>query len=200
MSNKNLLIIAAICLVLGLATRVINNLPPANPYALSSSEQAKLGQPVPDFAVTTIDGRDISLEEFSDKSIVLNFWASWCAPCVAEFPQMLNLARETQDSTVYIFLSNDVNEAAIERFLATLRKTHPKELDQDNVFIAHDAKSRIAHTLFQTYRLPETYLIAPGGTLIDKVIGASVQWDAPEMVDKIRKLAEKAGDTATSAP
>src|SRR5688572_23935010 len=96
MSHKNLIIIALICFVLGTMTRIINNLPPSNPYSLNTAEQARIGQPVPEFSFRTLDGKAHALEDFKGKATVLNFWATWCAPCLVEFPQMLNLARETQ--------------------------------------------------------------------------------------------------------
>ncbi len=191
--NRNLLIIAAICFVLGMATRVINNLPPSNPYALTPAEQARIGQPSPQFSFTDVRGDTHALSDFKGKAVVINFWATWCAPCVTEFPQMLNLARETQGEAVYIFLSSDNKPDAIDRFVERMGKTHANELLQPNVLIAHDPGKAITHTLFQTYRLPETYILTPGHILADKVIGASVIWDAPDMIEKIRGIAKNGG-------
>lgn len=191
--NRNLLIIAAICFVLGIATRIMNNLPPSNPYALTPQEQARMGQPAPQFTFTDIRGDTHSLSDFQGKVVVLNFWATWCPPCVKEFPQMLNLARETQREAVYIFLSNDNQTDAIARFVERLAKTHAEELKQANVMIAHDPGKAITHALFQSYRLPETYILTPDHILAEKIIGASLVWDAPEIVEKIRGTAKNGG-------
>ena len=191
--NRNLLIIAAICFVLGMVTRVMNNLPPASPYALTSAEQARMGQPSPQFSFTDVRGETHTLSDFKGKAVVINFWATWCPPCVTEFPQMLNLARETQGEAVDIFLSNDTRPDAIERFVERLAKTHANELKQPNVLIAHDPGKAITHTLFQSYRLPETYILTPDHILADKIIGASVTWDTPDMIGKIRGIAKNGG-------
>lgn len=190
-SNKNLLIIAAICFVLGTATRIINNLPPSNPYALSEQEKAQLGRPSPNFAFTGMDGKTRMLSDFAGKAVILNFWATWCAPCVVEFPQMLNLAEIVGDDVVFIFLSSDLEKEPIRRFMERQAQTHAHALARDNVLIAHDASKAVTQTLFQSYRLPETYLLAPDHTIADKIVGASVVWDAPEMIGKIFALAQK---------
>lgn len=189
-SNKNLIIIAAICFALGTATRLINNLPPSTPYALSQAEEAQLGKPAPMFSFTTMDGRTHQLQDFEGKAVIINFWATWCPPCVVEFPQMLNLARETHGEAVYIFLSNDAQRAPIERFIDKLKQTQPEEMALDNVLIAQDTGKIITQTLYQSYRLPETYLLGPDLRVADKVIGASVVWDAPDMIAKVRRIAK----------
>ncbi len=191
--NRNLIILAVICFILGSATRFINNLPPSNPYALTTAEEEQLGELAPQFTFTTLSGETRSLSDFKGKAVILNFWATWCAPCVVEFPQMLNLARETQDDAVYIFLSNDSQNAPIERFVEKLRTTHKEELAQKNVFIARDAGKAITQTLYQSYRLPETYLLTPEQVVADKIIGASVTWDAPAMIEKVRRIAKNGG-------
>lgn len=190
MSHKNLIILAIVCLILGTVTRVLNNLPPSNPYELNATEIARLGQPAPHFSFISLDGRTHQLRDFEGKAVVINFWATWCPPCVVEFPQMLNLARMTKEDAVFLFISNDIQPEAIERFVTTLRKTHADVLDQGNVFIAHDATKAITQTLFQTTRLPETFLLDGQQRVADKIIGASVQWDTPAMAEKIQKLAE----------
>lgn len=190
LSNKNLIIIALICFALGTATRLINNMPPSNPYALSKVEEAQIGKPAPAFSFTTLNGRAQQLQDFAGKAVVINFWATWCPPCVVEFPQMLNLARETHGEAVYIFLSSDAQVAPIERFVENLKRTQPDEVALDNVFIAQDPGKSITQTLYQSYRLPETYILSPELNVADKIIGASVVWDAPETVDKIRGIAK----------
>lgn len=194
-SNKNLIIIALICFALGALTRVINNMPPSNPYALSKAEEAQIGKPAPTFSFTTLDGRTHQLGNFEGKAVVINFWATWCPPCVVEFPQMLNLARETQGEAVYIFLSSDAQIAPIERFVDNLTRTQPKEVALDNVFIAQDPGKTITQTLYQSYRLPETYLLSPDLSVADKIIGASVVWDAPAIIEKVRRIAKNHNET-----
>lgn len=189
-TNKNLIILAAICLALGMATRIANNLAPGDPYALNAREKAMIGSPAPQFSFRTMDGTAHRLSDFEGRAVILNFWATWCPPCVVEFPQLLNLARETHDQAVYIFISSDIERSAIERFMTRLRTTHADELAQDNVLIVWDADKSITQTLFQTYRLPETYLLAPSLVITEKIVGANVIWDGEAMIGKIQALAQ----------
>lgn len=143
---------------------------------------AQISLSAPDFSFTSIDGKNYSLEDFQGRPVVLNFWATWCAPCVIEFPQMIELAK-AQPKTVFIFLSQDKGKADIKRFL----KKHGKAIPKKNVIIAHDDNMMIARDLYQTYKLPETYLIGADGTIHDKIIGAA-DWSALDIKEKMNAL------------
>jgi len=136
------------------------------------------------FVFKILDGKTYALEDFQDKVVILNFWASWCAPCVIEFPQMIKLAEKTKDSSVLIFMSIDEEKADIEKFL----KQHGNNAKGSNIIIGHDADKSISRDLYKTYRIPETFIIAPGGMIAEKIIGADVIWDSPDMVRKIKSL------------
>lgn len=140
-------------------------------------------QKAPDFAFRTLDGKTHRLGHFIGKPVVLNFWATWCAPCVIEFPAMLQLAQKTD--AVFIFLSQDEGDAEIERFI----RRYGKDLPLENVYIARDENKMTAQKLYQTFKLPETYLITPNQNIADKIIGL-VEWDDEAMRNRINALAE----------
>lgn len=144
-------------------------------------------KPAPDFTITDIAGRNIALSSFAGKAIVLNFWASWCAPCVVEFPQMLALAKDHPEDVVFLFISQDDSSEEMMRFVAKLGSTHKLP----NVFIARDKGKEIAQNLYATYKLPETYLISPAHRIEEKIIGLQQPWDSKFMRDKIAALAAK---------
>lgn len=146
-----------------------------------SAIQTRIKAPAFDFK--TIEGRRYSLQEFSGKVVVLNFWASWCAPCVIEFPQMINLAKMTDGQAVFIFLSLDDGLKDIERFL----KKHAPSLPS-NVHVAWDEDKSISQDLFGTFKLPETFILSKDLMIEEKVIGADLIWDSPEMKGKIDAL------------
>jgi len=137
----------------------------------------------PAFSFETLDGKKHSLADFDDKVVVLNFWASWCAPCIIEFPPMLKLAEMTKNDSVFVFLSIDEEKSDIERFMKKNKIAGAK-----NILIAHDKRKIISRDLFKTYKIPETYIIAPGGMIVDKITGADALWDSPNMVRKIQSL------------
>ena len=136
----------------------------------------------PAFSFESVDGRKYSLKDFEDKAVILNFWASWCAPCVIEFPQMIKLAGMTKDESIFIFLSIDEEKSDIEKFIRKYK------IDAKNIIIGHDRTKTISRGLFKTYKIPETYIIAPGGRIADKITGADIVWDSPDMAQKIKSL------------
>lgn len=139
-------------------------------------------QHAPDFTFKTLDGKAHALKDFAGKPVILNFWASWCAPCVIEFPAMLQLAQKTD--SVFIFLSQDENDAEISRFI----KRYGKDLPLGNVYIARDENKETAQKLYQTFKLPETYIIDNGTNIAEKIIGADIDWAGEEMRQKVKTL------------
>lgn len=138
-------------------------------------------QTAPDFTFRTLDGEKHALSDYKGKIIVLNFWASWCAPCVMEFPEMVKLAASAQKETIFLFLSLDDSDAAVERFV---KKYAPQTTD--NVLIARDKDKSVAEALYQTFKLPETYIIGPDLKIREKIIGADVEWNDTAMRAKIK--------------
>lgn len=155
--------------------------------AESPNEIKEAVKEAPDFTVEDIDGRTVSLSSFKGKSIVLNFWASWCAPCVIEFPQMLALAKNHPDDVFFLFLSQDDSDEEMMRFVAKLGNA----VKRPNVFIARDKDKSIAQNLYATYKLPETYLLSPAHNIEEKIIGLEMPWDSQAMREKIAALAAR---------
>lgn len=179
---RNLLILSALMGAAALYT-FYSDFSNAPRQSDASQTATGLQQKAPSFTFKSIDGKKHDIADYDDKVIVLNFWASWCAPCVVEFPQMVELARMTKGESIFIFLSIDEKKEDIERFL---KKNKIKSAD--NILIGWDSDKSISRDLFQTYKLPETYILAPGMLIREKIIGADIKWDTPEMKDKIETL------------
>lgn len=158
--------------------------PVAGAAPASVMKEATSLQPLPEFSFTDLQGRTHSVSEYRGKALILNFWASWCAPCVKEFPQMLRLAEMEADKLVIVFLSSDENKNDIERFI----KRHITQDIPANAIVALDEGKSITQTLFQTYKLPESYLVTAEGYIREKIIGADVVWDGADMREKVRAL------------
>lgn len=122
---------------------------------------------VPSFSFIDLDGKEHHLAQFQDKTIILNFWATWCAPCVKEFPTLMALARENED-VVLIALSSDLDDKAIDRFLYK----YGHNARSNNVYIARDTNN-ITADLFNVYKLPETFIIDRMLRLRYKFVGAN---------------------------
>lgn len=178
------IIIIAVCVVLGfLATFALDF--QKNPRSARVNENTAADQykDAPDITLTAIDGKSFKLADYEGKLVLLNFWATWCAPCKVEFPQMLELAVNDKD-IIFLALSVDENKEDITRFLKSQKRAHVKHAD---VKIAHDPKKQIAQDTFQVLKYPETVIISPSGKMTDKVVGA-VDWLSPQMKERLEKL------------
>lgn len=151
-----------------------------------SPQMVKLAR-VPEFEFQALDGKEIHIHDFKGKIVVLNFWASWCAPCVKEFPYFLKLAAEFPDDVVFIGLSSDFDMSAMNRFLSKLSYQHPRAMDGQNIHLGLDENGVITRDLFQTLRLPETFIIDKKGIMREKLIGANWAYDdLKAMVEGLR--------------
>lgn len=137
---------------------------------------------VPNIMFRSIEGNSYNLYNFKGKIVLLNFWATWCAPCVAEFPELLKLAKNEKDNLVLIAVSVDEKMKNIKPFL----KRYNLNINSDNVIIAHDAGKKISHDMFQTSTYPETFILAPDLTIAKKVNGF-VEWDNDVEILKLLK-------------
>lgn len=80
--------------------------------------QARVGEPAPDFVMPRYGGGQVSLAELRGRVVMLNFWASWCGPCVEELPYMVKLAREFEDrGLTFVAASRDDAPADVGIFL-----------------------------------------------------------------------------------
>lgn len=148
-------------------------------YAIYSGIHERVviaGDSAPTFTVTTDNGSSISAPHFSGKLLVLNFWASWCPPCVEETPSLSQLARDFgPKGLVVLAVSVDHDEKAYRAFL---QKFHPA------FFTARDLK---LHEEYGTYMYPETYIIGPDGKVLQKFAEA-VDWSDPKITQYIASL------------
>jgi thiol-disulfide isomerase/thioredoxin len=130
---------------------------------------------VQDFSFTDLSGQTHTLNDFKGKIILINMWATWCTPCVVEFPALIKFAAANKDKVVLIALSSDMAETDIRRFLA--KQAEPG----DNVYIALD-RDNITLKNFGVSQLPETVITDRELKKKQKLIGAD--WE-PEELQKI---------------
>ena len=123
----------------------------------------------PDFSVATLAARPLSLADFRQRVVLLNFWATWCPPCREEMPSMERLYQRYKDRGLAILaLSIDKNAGAVPPFVASFRLTFP---------IGLDPKSAVAQA-YGMRALPTTVLIDRVGQVVALALGAR-DWDSP---------------------
>jgi thiol-disulfide isomerase/thioredoxin len=131
------------------------------------------GDNAPDFTITADNGRSISLTHFGGKLLVLNFWATWCPPCIEETPSLNQFARQYAGKGVVVLaLSVDRDEKAYRAFL---QRYNPAFLT------ARDSK---VHADYGTFMYPETYIIDAQGRVLRKFAEAE-NWMGPEITQYV---------------
>ncbi|NCT40202.1 MAG: TlpA family protein disulfide reductase [Alphaproteobacteria bacterium] len=163
----------------------ITNVPDKN----STEETITNTQKIPSFDFTDIHGNTKTIGDFEGKIIILNFWASWCAPCIKEFPDLLYTAANNPDDIVLIALSSDLDEGAIDKFITKMKGTTGFEnlnFNAKNIFIAHDQDQAVTAGKFGTFKLPETLIIDRNQNLRKKLIGAN--WEIDDLQSSIDAL------------
>jgi peroxiredoxin len=137
-----------------------------------------VGDRAPKFSIVTDNGQQISADEFGGKVLVLNFWATWCPPCLDEIPSLDAMAKQLAPKGVVVLaISVDRNAAAYERFLKQARVSF---------LTARDPEARISAS-YGTFKYPETYVIDAGGRVRQKHIGPR-NWLEPEILQSIEAL------------
>ncbi len=134
-----------------------------------------LDRPAPLFTVN--DGQHaVDLGQLRGQVVLLNFWATWCAPCLEEMPSLEALQRDLPGVRL-VAVATDADPAAYSSYL----RRHPLPF-----FTVLDT-AQVSNMKFGTYRFPETYIIDKGGVIRRKFIGPQ-DWTSADIEDVLRKL------------
>jgi peroxiredoxin len=121
-------------------------------------------------------GKPTRLSDLRGKVVVLNFWASWCSPCVEEAPSLNRLQKYIEPRNALVLgVAADEDPYAFSKFLVDQGVSFPTYRDPDT----KDRGSPIALS-YGTSRIPETYVVDRHGKIVRKIIGPQ-QWDSPDM-------------------
>ncbi len=143
----------------------------------SGSRPPRIGSNAPEFTVQDAQNK-ITLSQYRGQVVVLNFWATWCAPCVEELPSLVEMQRRMKAKGVTVLaVSVDVDDSAYRQFV----KDHNVSL-----LTVRDPDQK-SNSLYGTSKFPETYVIDRNGVMRRKFIGA-VDWTEPEITDFLSKL------------
>jgi peroxiredoxin len=139
------------------------------------SHPQNIGKPAPEFAMS--DGvQTVDLGKLRGRVVVLNLWATYCAPCVEELPSLLAL-QQKMPALAVVAVSTDQDDAVYRKFLAQ---------HHVDVLTVRDADQKV-NQMYGTVLIPETYIIDRQGVIRRKFIGAQ-DWTSGEIVEYLTKL------------
>ena len=135
-----------------------------------------VGRSAPDFTVSDSQ-RTISLHDYKGQVVVLNFWASWCAPCIEEMPSLIQMQHDMRDRVTVLAVATDHDPDTYRKFV----RDHNVDL-----ITVNDPAQKSSDT-YGTSGWPETYIIDRKGIVRRKFIGP-VQWTNPAIVSYLEAL------------
>ena len=143
----------------------------------TGSRPPHVGAAAKEFTVQDSD-HQVSLNQFRGQIVVLNFWASWCAPCNQELPSIMDMQNRLRGRGVVVLgVSIDVDGDAYHRFLQERNV---------NFVTVRDPEQKVAN-MYGTSMWPESYVIDRQGVLRRKIVGP-INWDSPEVMQFLNKL------------
>lgn len=137
-------------------------------------------QQAPDFTLKNVEGQNISLSDFKGEVVLLNFWASWCGPCVSEMPSIESLYMQTKDLNIKVIAVNlKESKNTVQNFLDTNNYTFETVLDVDGA----------TGDSYGIRSIPTTYIINKDGIIVSGKLGAH-EWDSEKIIEILKELAE----------
>jgi peroxiredoxin len=136
------------------------------------------GDKAPDFQIVADNGKTMTRSDFGGKLLVLNFWATWCPPCIQELPS-LNAFQEQMRSkgVVVLGVSVDKNAATYQQFV---------KRSGISFVTARDPEANISSS-YGTFKYPETYIINSDGKVVAKFIGPE-NWMDDRVIQQVQSL------------
>jgi peroxiredoxin len=129
----------------------------------AASSMVHVGDPAPDFSLTTIDGEPFRLSDEKGNVVVINFFATWCGPCRQELPHVESIWMKHRDQPGFrlLVIGREESTEAVRDFRSENGFSFPMAADPD----------RVVFSLFATESIPRTVVVSPAGTVVYSQIG-----------------------------
>lgn len=151
-------LLAGLAVVVPLVLVLLVNLG-RNPHVIGSP---LVGRPAPEFALAPLDGgAPVTLASLRGRPAVINFWATWCVPCMQEHPTMVEASQRLRDQVQFLGVVFDDQEENVRAFLDENGSPYPSLLDPEG-------KTAVAYGVAG---VPETYFVDPQGVIVSKYVG-----------------------------
>lgn len=140
-------------------------------------EGTKLFQHAPDFQTEYLNGSKFQLSDLKGKAVILNFWATWCPPCIIEMPRLQEFYEKNGGKVVVVGINLGEKKSKIEVFIKKLNITYPIIID----------RNKELEKKYNILLKPTTYFINNEGIIIDKKLGEIREKDLEDRGYKLLK-------------
>jgi thiol-disulfide isomerase/thioredoxin len=172
--NRNPLALIVVALVVALG--IFLGYHKARRSGASLTSHLAQSSPAPDFSLQSLDGKTTHLSDFRGKAVLLNFWATWCGPCKIEMPWFVDLQKEygAQGLQIVGVAMDDASTEDIAKFAKGMGVNYPILIGKESVGDEYGGVPA----------LPESFLIARDGKIVDKIIGLRGKAEIEDAVKK----------------
>lgn len=161
--------------------------------AMKKMSAYKVSKPAPDFSITDVNGKTVSLASLKGKTVVMDFWATWCVPCVGSFPGMQRAVNYYKKDTNVVFMfihTSERTETATEDAKSLLKNRHYTfDLFMDLKDPAADKNPLL--TAFEVNVLPTKFVIDKNGIIKFRNSGYVSEYEAIDEISAMVDMANK---------
>ncbi len=142
-----------------------------------SEAASKIGTQADDFVVETMDGKQVKLSDYKGKTVFVNFWATWCPPCVGELPEFEAVYPEYKDKIQFLIVSTDTDKSKAVEFIKEKGYTMPFFWDN----------GKAASKVYSIQAIPTSILIGEDGKILNMHLGGMTKEQFLEFLSKAKK-------------
>ncbi len=174
------LLTISLVLIVAASGFLLMNAPLSNamsPQTLAATD----GKKAPDFTLTTTDGKTLKLSDFKGKGVIVNFWATWCPPCRAEIPDMIELQKEYESKGFsFIGIAVGDEEEKVKKFVETQKMNYPVAMGTRELAISYGKFTKEG----AIRGIPTSFVINGKGEIVDYFVGGRDKATFAEAIKK----------------
>ncbi|MDO8896897.1 MAG: TlpA disulfide reductase family protein [Bacteroidales bacterium] len=146
-----------------------------SPKTIENEKQQMVPADAWNWGFQTMEGSSVQFADFQGKAVFLNFWATWCPPCIAEMPDIQDLYDQFGNESVFLLIT-DEDPAKVKAFMERRGFNMPVYINRGGV-----------PQIFSTNSIPTTWIISPEGAVIIRKTGAA-KWNSQSMQNTMKEL------------
>jgi len=147
-----------------------NQVPQSIAPETEATDANKKFAPFPDITFKTVDGQPVRIQDLKEKTVLVHFWAAWCGPCHAEFPDLLRYVERAKGNIALLSISLDGNYDDSQHVLNEVERKHNVSVHGPHLYWVSDRDRSLSLQNFNTVKVPET-IVVNQGLMIDKIVG-----------------------------